>query len=129
MPTRPVPAVSAIVSQDNKILLVKRGHEPNKGLWSLPGGSIMFRETAVDAVAREVREETGLDIEPVSIAGIRDVITDHFHYVIITYHARVIGGELRAASDAADAQWFEPQDMDRLEMTEGLIEFMMSVGA
>lgn len=125
---RPVPAVSAMVARDGHILLVKRGCEPNKGLWSLPGGSIEHSETAEAAVKREILEETGLHIEVDGVAGIRDVISPHpdsndYHFVIIVFHAHAVGGELRAMSDAAEAEWVSLDDMRNYALTPDLWEF------
>lgn len=130
---RPVPAVSALVTDQDKVLLIKRGAEPNRGLWSLPGGSIELGETVVDALVREIREETSLDVEPVELAGVHEVIARNpegiqFHYVIITFRVRVVGGELAAASDAADAKWFRPEEIELLPTTEGLLERLKSMG-
>lgn len=117
---RPVAAVSALVEEQGRILLVKRGREPNKGLWSLPGGSIELGETATEALVREVREETSLEVEPGEVIGVRDVIGVGFHYVVITFRARVIGGELAAGSDAEDAAWFTSAQIADISTTEGL---------
>jgi 8-oxo-dGTP diphosphatase len=126
MNAKPIPAVSALIVQDGKVLLVKRGCEPNKGLWSLPGGSIELGETAREAAAREVLEETGLAIAVGEPAGAHDVISRDgdqisFHYVIITFHAKVISGELRAGSDASDARWVSPDELIGLATTPGLV--------
>lgn len=133
MHEKPVAAVSAMIVDDGRVLLVRRGCEPNKGLWSLPGGSIELGETARDAVVREMREETSLEIEPGEVAGVRDVISRNsegvlFHYVVITYHARVTGGALAAGSDAAEACWFGADEIDGIATTPGLAEFLRSAG-
>lgn len=129
----PKPAVSAIILDEDRILLVRRGCEPNKGLWSLPGGSIELGETAREAVVREVAEETGLIIEPTSIAGIRDVIAREdgkilFHYVIISFYATVISGTLAPASDAAELRWIPVGELPCYETTPGLIDWLADIG-
>lgn len=134
MQQRPIPGVSAIVVEGGRVLLVRRGQEPNKGLWSLPGGSIEFGETARDAVIREVREETSLDVEPTAVAAVQDIVFPNkdnplFHYVVIVFQARVVGGTLAAASDAAETCWVPLKDIDRLPTTEGLADIIRSAGA
>ena len=133
MSDRPIPAVSALVIDSGRVLLVKRGCEPNKGLWSLPGGSIELGETARAAAAREVREETALEVEPREFAGFQEVISQgddgiRFHYVIITFRARLVSGELAAASDAADARWFAPCELAGIPTTEGLAARLADYG-
>jgi 8-oxo-dGTP diphosphatase len=133
MGERPVPAVSALIVDQGRVLLVKRGSEPNKDLWSLPGGAVELGETIKDALIREVREETSLEIEPTDVAGVRDVISEgpegiDFHYVVITFRARVTGGELAAGSDAAEARWFHPCEIDSARSTDGLRELLESLG-
>jgi 8-oxo-dGTP diphosphatase len=123
----PKPAVSAIIVQDDRVLLVKRGCEPNIGLWSFPGGSIEPGETARQAIEREVLEETSLVIEAGEVAGVHDVISRDgeallFHYVIINFHARVLSGELKASSDAADAGWFTLDEVANLPTTPQLLD-------
>ncbi len=130
---RPIVAVSAVIVHDGRILLVNRGSEPNKGLWSLPGGAIELGETARDALIREVREETCLDIEPLRVAYVHDVImkTDQtvlWHYVIISYFAAVVGGHARASSDAAAVEWVPLENVKNLETTDSLVEQLRSVG-
>lgn len=129
----PKAAVSAIIIRNNKVLLVNRGCEPNKGLWSLPGGSIEPGETVREALAREVLEETCLNVRVGNIATVHDVISRDgdsllFHYVIISFFAEVLSGDLTAASDAADARWFSPEEIRHLQTTPGLVERLESAG-
>lgn len=125
----PRPAVSAIIIKDKKLLLVKRGCEPNLGKWSLPGGSIEPGETARKAIAREVLEETSLVIKPENVATVYDVIQRDngeikFHYVIICFFTSIVSGELKADSDAADARWIAFDDLETYNTTSGLIELI-----
>ena len=127
MHSKPIPAVSALIVKDGKVLLVKRGCEPNRGLWSLPGGSIELGETAREAVAREVLEETGLTIEVGEPAGVHDVISREgdeivFHYVVITFRANLVSGTLKARSDAADARWVSLAELGDYAITPGLLK-------
>jgi len=111
-PQTPLVAVGAVVVEDGRVLLVRRGSEPLKGHWSLPGGMLEVGETLAAGVAREVREETGLEVEPFELVEILDRIHREgervrYHYVIADYVCRVTGGELCAASDADAVRWVE----------------------
>lgn len=128
----PRAAVSAVIIENDKILLVKRGCEPNMGLWSLPGGSIEPGETLKEALAREVLEETSQVVEVGDVAAAHEVITRDgdeilFHYVIINLYARVLSGDLKAASDAADARWVNLTDIANYNTTAGLTERLQSI--
>jgi ADP-ribose pyrophosphatase YjhB (NUDIX family) len=111
-PMTPLVGVGAVVVQDARVLLVRRGTEPLKGHWTLPGGMLEVGEALTDGVVREVREETGLDVEPIELIELLDRIHREagrvrYHYVIADYLCRVTGGELAAASDAAAVRWAE----------------------
>lgn len=132
-PCYPKPAVSALIVRDGEVLLVKRGCEPNMGLWSLPGGSIELGETLREALVREVYEETSLVVESGNLALARDIISrddEHirFHYVLITLYAAVTGGELKAGSDAADARWVGVDRLGDYAITGGLMESLRELG-
>ncbi|RMH38801.1 MAG: NUDIX domain-containing protein [Deltaproteobacteria bacterium] len=120
-------AVGAIAFDDHgRVLLVRRGAPPGEGLWSVPGGKVRPGESLVDAVAREVREETGLEVAVRDLACVvervsRDAAGDiAYHYVILDYRVEVTGGRIAAGSDAADVRWVAPDDLDALPVTEGL---------
>ena len=109
-PSAPVVGVGAVVVKDGKALIIKRAHEPRKGEWSLPGGRVELGEALVDAVRREIKEETGLDIAVGPIVEVLDRVHHHdgrvrYHFVIVDYLCTCIGGELRAGDDADDAAW------------------------
>jgi 8-oxo-dGTP diphosphatase len=111
-PLTPLVGVGAVVVEAGRVLLVKRGREPLKGQWSLPGGLIEVGESLEAGIAREVKEETGLDVEPVELIELLDRIHREgervrFHYVIADYLCRVKSGVLQAASDAEDVRWVE----------------------
>ena len=127
---RPVPAVAAVIVEDGRLLLIRRGAEPSRGKWSLPGGSVEWGETLTDAVRREVREETGLEIEVGKVAGVFDIITDdeEYHYVIVDYFARPVGGELRPGDDASDARWVSAEELDSLDLTDRLRDRLGEMG-
>jgi 8-oxo-dGTP diphosphatase len=129
-PDRPIVGVGAVILDGRRVVLVRRGTEPLKGDWSLPGGVLELGETLHQGVAREVAEETGLQVEVLDVAGIFDrILPDangrpQFHYVLIDYVCRVKGGELRAAGDVTDARWVledELVDYRLADSTERLI--------
>jgi ADP-ribose pyrophosphatase YjhB (NUDIX family) len=111
-PETPLVGVGAVVVKDGRVLLVRRGTEPLKGHWSLPGGLVDLGEALSAGVVREVMEETGLIVEPVELIELLDRIHREgerirYHYVIADYLCRVVGGQLQAASDADAVRWVE----------------------
>jgi 8-oxo-dGTP diphosphatase len=120
---RPTVAVGAFVHDAaGRVLVIQRGEPPGDGLWSVPGGKQEPGETLAQAVAREVREETGLVVEVGALACVVERVTDDYHYVILDYRARVIGGELAAASDARAARFVTREELAAMPHTEGLLE-------
>jgi len=114
-PSLPLVGVGAVVIHRGRVLLIRRGKAPRKGQWSLPGGLVELGEPLQDALIRELREETGLSVEPIELVELLDriIVEDgrvRYHYVIADYLCRVRGGRLRAASDAAGARWTVPAD-------------------
>ena len=112
-----------------RLLMIKRGHEPGAGLWSIPGGRIEPGETDAEALVREMLEETGLAVEVGPLIGsVRRPGLDGAVIDIRDYAATVAGGTLCPGDDAADARWVEVADLDSLEITEGLIEALTDWG-
>jgi len=111
-PEAPLVGVGAVIVEDGRVLLVRRGTEPLLGKWTLPGGALEVGESLTEVVVREVREETGLTVEPLELVELLDRIHREgervrYHYVIADYLCRVVGGELKAASDADAVRWVE----------------------
>lgn len=118
-PDRPVVGVGAVIVRDGRALIVKRAHEPRKGEWSLPGGMLDLGESLADAARREVKEETGLDVELGPIIETFDRVHRdadgriRYHFVIIDYVCWPLGGEAVAGSDAEDVAWVAPDELHR----------------
>lgn len=125
-PTHPWPSCNALICQDDQVLLVRRSAEPFRGYWSLPGGKVELGETVLEALERECREETGLQIAAERLLGYRDAIERddsgriRFHYVIFYYQARIVGGSLQAESDAEALQWVPLQRVPELRVTDSV---------
>jgi 8-oxo-dGTP diphosphatase len=129
-PARPILAVSAAIIRDGKVLIVRRARPPAGGLYTLPGGGVEPGETLFEAVMREVREETALEVEPVGIAGYREAIGRDAggrverHYVILPFAARWLAGEPVLNEELSEAMWLDPPDIAGLETTAGLAEII-----
>jgi 8-oxo-dGTP diphosphatase len=122
-PERPVVAVGAVIVEGDRVLLVKRGNEPLKGEWSLPGGAVEVGESLETALIREVREETCLDITVGPVVEVLDRIRRdagdrvEYHYVIIDYVCHPRGGTPACGSDATEVQWARRADLARYGLT------------
>jgi 8-oxo-dGTP diphosphatase len=130
VPGSEIPCVGGVIKDDQgRLLLIKRGHAPGAGLWSLPGGRIEPGETDAEALVREMREETGLTVEPGRLIGrVRRSGQGEDVLDIRDYAATVTGGTLRAGDDAAEARWVAPGDLDCFPTTEGLVETLTGWG-
>ena len=129
-PERPFLAASAVVVRDGEFLAVRRARPPMQDLFTLPGGVVESGESLAEAACREVREETGLIIEAVALAGYREVITlddagrVQRHFVILTFAARWVAGEPRLNEELLEARWMRPAGLPELSTTEGLAEIV-----
>ncbi|HEX2654982.1 MAG TPA: NUDIX hydrolase [Xanthobacteraceae bacterium] len=129
-PNRPYLAVSAAIIRDDRVLVVRRARKPASGLFTLPGGGVEAGETLVEAVQREVMEETGLTIDVVALAGHREVIVRdkagavERHFVIMAFAARLAGGDIVLNDEIAETRWVLPDELADLSTTEGLGEIV-----
>jgi 8-oxo-dGTP diphosphatase len=131
-PARPYLAVSAAIFRDGRVLIVRRAHAPARGLYTLPGGGVELGETLEEAVIREVREETALEVAPVALAGYRQAIARdgsgrvERHFVILPFAARFIAGEISLSEELAEAHWLLPTELAGLTTTEGLAQIVVA---
>ena len=129
-PTRPFLAVSAAIFRDGKVLVVRRARKPALNLYTMPGGVVEAGETLTEAVAREVREETSLEIEVLTLAGHREAIMRDAqgrverHFVIMCFAARWVSGEPHLNEELDDARWLAPAEITSLRTTDGLAEIV-----
>ncbi|MDP9379586.1 MAG: NUDIX hydrolase [Chloroflexota bacterium] len=128
-PSAPVPAVGVVVvREDGRILLARRRNAPSEGLWSVPGGRLELGETIADCARREVREECGVECEPVEVFHAVDRIHHdaegriRYHYIIVDILATWVSGEPVPATDASEVGWFLLDELPALQTTTGLAE-------
>jgi 8-oxo-dGTP diphosphatase len=129
-PDRPYLAVSAAIIRDGHVLVARRARAPALGIWTLPGGVVEAGETLTEALKREVAEETGMAVEPVALAGHREVVVRDDggrvsrHFVILCFATRWIKGEPKLNEELAEARWLRPAELKGLKTTEGLAEII-----
>jgi len=122
-PNQPIVGVGAIIICDGKILLEKRKNEPGRGKWSIPGGLVELGESVEQTAIREVKEETGLEVEkPEHIDVVDNVVRDEsgeikYHFVIIDYFVKLNGGTLKAATDAEELRWVTFDEVEKYDLT------------
>lgn len=114
----PKVAVGALIRDSReRILLIRRGHEPNRGKWAVPGGKVEMFESIQDAVKREVMEETGLQVEVRRLLAIVELMEGGFHYVILDFEAEMTGGSPRPSTDADELRFFTLEEALKLDLT------------
>jgi 8-oxo-dGTP diphosphatase len=129
-PERPIVGVGAVIIDDDRVVLVRRAHEPLKGEWSLPGGTVEVGETLAEAVAREAREETGLDVRVGSLLEVLDRVHRsaegqvEYHFVLLDYRCTVVSGTLAHGSDASDACWARRDDLARYGLSDAAMRII-----
>lgn len=122
-PEHPIVGVGGVVVHRNRVLLIRRGGEPLKGEWSIPGGMLELGEELAAGARRELKEETGLDVEPLEVLAtfdriMRKGVRVRYHYVIVDYACRLKGGRLAPASDVLAARWVRREDLPKYHLTE-----------
>jgi 8-oxo-dGTP diphosphatase len=134
-PDRPYLAVSAAIIRDGRVLIVRRARPPAEGVFTLPGGAVEAGERLEEALLREVREETALTIEPIALAGYREVIRRddagrvERHFVILAFAARWLAGEPVLNAELTEARWMLSAEIDGLQTTEGLADIVRAAFA
>ncbi len=120
---------SGLVVRDGKVLLIRRGKEPYKDHWSLPGGGVEPGERVREAVRREVLEETGLEVDVGSVAGYREeILGPDEHYIVLAFHCTVTGGEILAGDDAAECAYVDLKELSGLLTTPALEDVFRDAG-
>ena len=130
-PKQPLAGVGAVIINEGKMILVKRGVEPGKGEWSIPGGLVELGESVRDAVIREAKEETGLDVEifvdrPIDAFDNIDIDEKggfHYHFVLSQFLIRPKSGILKPSSDAVDAKWVPLEEVEKYDLTKPFRKF------
>jgi len=130
-PKHPLVGVGALIVKEEKMILVKRGAEPGKGQWSIPGGLVELGESVRDAVVREAKEETGLDVEIVvdrPLDAFDNIDTDekggfHYHFVLLQFLTHPKSGTLKSSSDAVDAKWVPLEEVEKYDLTKPFRKF------
>jgi len=126
-PGAPVVGVGGVLIHAGKVLLIRRGKPPLYGRWVVPGGTVELGEELEQALVREMQEETGLVVEPLELLTVFDRIEREagqvvYHYVIVDYLCRLVSGEARAASDALDAAWVAPSELQGYDLPPKALE-------
>jgi ADP-ribose pyrophosphatase len=133
-PDHPRVGVGAVVLRDGRVLLVRRGVEPARGLWAIPGGGLKLGETLQQGAEREIREETGIVIRAGAPIFTCDSLERdgngrvRFHYVIVDMSADYVSGDVRAADDAVEARWISPAEIRNISPTKTTLKLLRQIG-
>ena len=133
-PPAPKVAVGAVVIEEGRVLLVKRKYPPKQGKWAIPGGSVNLGESLQAAAEREILEETGLVIEAKKPIYTFDLIERDakenilFHYVVVDLFAKYVSGDVQPADDVSDARWFDPDEIEGLDISENTKKLLDKMG-
>ena len=133
-PDHPRVGVGAVVLKEGRILLVRRGAAPARGLWAIPGGGLKLGETLQEGAEREILEETGIVIRAGEPVFCCDTFTRdeegrlRFHYVIVDMAADYLSGEVKAADDALEARWISPEELGSLTVTKSTLKLLNQIG-
>lgn len=125
--------VGTLVKHKDRYLIIKRAAEPDKGLWSIPGGVVEVGERTADAASREVKEETGLDVKIVDLLGVVDkIIWDEmsrvkYHFIIVDYLATLHSGDVKASSDAMEVRWVRAEEFPDYDLSLTLIQLLKRI--
>lgn len=134
-PDRPIAGVAAVILRGDEVLLTRRRNPPGEGLWGLPGGVVELGETVREAVVREVREECGIEVEPIRLLEVHDsIVRDEegrirFHYILSEFLCRAVGGSLKPSTDALEAMWIPIDRLEELPMARGTLRFIRRIAA
>jgi 8-oxo-dGTP diphosphatase len=129
-PPRPIVGIGAVIARDGMVLLARRGSEPGRNKWSVPGGLVELGETVEETIVREVKEETNLDVEVDSLVDVvNNLVRDaeeklRYHFVILDFFAKVKGGSLRAGSDLLEVKWVPLDQVEHFDLTGTFREFL-----
>ncbi|HIH88955.1 TPA: NUDIX hydrolase [Candidatus Bathyarchaeota archaeon] len=132
-PERPMVGVGILIRNGDDYLLIKRASEPDKGMWSVPGGMVELGETVRDAAAREAQEETGLEVEIIEDLGVVDkIVRDDagrvkYHFAIVDFLAEPASGDMCAHDDALEALWVHPRDFRKYPMSPTLVDLLKRI--
>lgn len=130
--THPTPGVGAVIVDKGRLLLIRRGRGAYQDYWAVPGGRQRRGETMRDAVAREVREETGLTVDVGSVVWAGDIMGDTqppaYHYTVVDFAATPTGGHLEAGDDAAEVRWVPVDEVRRLRLTPTMDDLLDEIG-
>jgi 8-oxo-dGTP diphosphatase len=126
--------VGVLIEKDGKYLLIRRAADPDKGMWSVPGGLVEVGERVRDAAVREAMEETGLKVKLVERLGVVDKIMRdddgrvRYHFIIVQFLARIVEGEVKAMDDALEARWVRLSELPSYDITASLRDFLREIG-